>query len=1029
MKNIQPAIVIGLGGTGVKTITYLKKNLVEQAPDVAQFVRFLAIDIDELKGEAPSAGLFGEPIRLDPEKNEFYRIVDQTRGAEAKNIPAVSSWFPEDAYKFLPLAEGARQAKPVGRLGFFLHHGELARRLHQLTDRIVTPEIRTRFPGLRAGELNIYIVSSICGGTGGGLFLDVAYELRYLQEQRELPEKSRIKGLFALGDVYDAISKRVLANTYASLRELNWVQRERASFHPVYPDGTRDVIHTRAFDAIYLFGSSNNSNIEFASPDDFAQLCAEFIFLDSGADAQENGDALSAMIQSTRNNAEVYTMTYDADDTPRCFSSLGLCKIRFPAQRVGELCAVRMAREIIEHHIVGRLSEAEIIEARKKAQEFLITEGLGCDDENSDLPDRLVEKQLDGRERLPLGSWVTQNLARAYNNDLENMRDLEIGRINQIVKTLTDELNQMQNDMPLRVIEAIRAFHDVLELAITGMFRDNLGVSFVARFLQELLDKARSSRDFAQQEMKNLLGHEKRLADQMNNHTREMAGLLERGIFSFLRGEARRAQLKETYTAIRQHFINRINIMKIRAAVSFYDGVHDTRQRLMEGGEGAISRLSQKVNDIELIQAFVANLAKNFQEVYDDNKKMKASPFEVLIYDNDRFSELHEIFDAVYTDALRARLFEVILTHIGGSIWDLRHYIDNPLATEDLRALFLLTCQPPFQEQIDRKTVAQRIHTARQSLNNPKDYGPNLRSGYELANYFCRLNDAVARFANLRHSEQGLACVVAYLDDEDRGWYEVRRTLRESMTQSGREVPFTHTSDRHSILIYREFCGFPAYTLSRIGAYYNNFMNEARSDNAPPLQMLTKDPLPFINVPTRAVLSKFDVMAVEALALGVLISDSEQYYMVTRDEWRRRKLAEEAHSRGLPAAFDDRTAGSNRRMGSTLHEVMGRLDEQLPDEARLASQHVTYQDTLAQQIAERRAGLESELLCDLFEALYFEGYQGTARERINLETEIRPAIVFVLKRDFGLEEKHIFRPEQPHQALLRGVYIGVDRDR
>ena len=84
MKNILPSIVIGLGGTGVKTINFLKKTLIEQAPDVAEFVRFLAIDIDELKGEVPSAGLFGLPIRLDPEKNEFYRIVDQTRGAMRK---------------------------------------------------------------------------------------------------------------------------------------------------------------------------------------------------------------------------------------------------------------------------------------------------------------------------------------------------------------------------------------------------------------------------------------------------------------------------------------------------------------------------------------------------------------------------------------------------------------------------------------------------------------------------------------------------------------------------------------------------------------------------------------------------------------------------------------------------------------------------------------------------------------------------------------------------------------------------------
>src|SRR2546428_6079351 len=107
MKRIMPAVVIGLGGTGVKTITFLKKNLFEQAPDVAEFVRFLAIDIDELRGEAPPASLFDDPIRLDPEKNEFYRIVDQTRDNDARHIPEIASWFPEEGYKYLPLTEGA----------------------------------------------------------------------------------------------------------------------------------------------------------------------------------------------------------------------------------------------------------------------------------------------------------------------------------------------------------------------------------------------------------------------------------------------------------------------------------------------------------------------------------------------------------------------------------------------------------------------------------------------------------------------------------------------------------------------------------------------------------------------------------------------------------------------------------------------------------------------------------------------------------------------------------------------------------
>lgn len=1025
MKRIQPAVVIGLGGTGVRTITFLKKTLQEQAADVMQFVRFLAVDIDELKGEVPAGSLFGQSIRLDPEKNEFFRIVDQTRGAEASSIPSVANWFPSEGYKYLPLTEGARQAKPIGRLGFFLAHDEIARRIQRLTDRIVTPDTLRSFPGLRAGHLNIYVVSSICGGTGAGLFSDFAYELRYLQQLADLPERTRIKGLFALGDIYDAVSQRVLANTYASLRELNWVQRERASFHPVYPDGQRNVIQSPAFDAIYLFGNSNASNIEFSSPIDFAQLCAEFIFLDSGADALENGDPLSAMMQSMRNNAEVYTMNHDADGTPRIYSALGLCKIRFPAERVAELCAARMSREILEHHILGRLSQPEILDARRKAQELISTAGLGCDDESKDLPDRLVDKELDGGERAPLGQWVTQALHKAFNNDLDRMSSLAVSRFNQIVNTLQSELKQSQSDSASRVIDELHSFQRVLEQVIAKMFQENLGVSFVAKFLEALLESARSSRDYAQQELKNLLGHEKRLTDQMQNHIREMGDLLEQTLFGvILRGEARRAQLRETYKAIRQFFLNQIDAVKMRSAISFYDGVYDAKQQLMEGGTGAIAILSRMVTNIALIQSFVDKLAQGFRTAYDDNKRIEGSPFEILIYDNESFSELRAIFDSVHSDALRATLFEVVLQSVGGSLWHLRDLIDAADGEARLRGYLMAACKPPFLAEINKKTVAQRIYEARHDVVRPRDYTPNLQSAYEIASYFCKLNEVAARFADLRSSEQAIACVVAYQDESDAAWREVERTLRESMGHSGRQLPFVSTADRHSILIYREFCGFPAYTLSRIEGYHTSFVAESTRDNTPPLQMLTKEPLAHVNVPTSPVLSKYQVLAVEALALGVILCDGEEnYYLVTQDEWRRRKLAEDAQRQGRPATFEDRMAGSQRRMGTRLGEVVGLLGEKMPEEARLSADMERFEEQVRLEVEQRKVDIDREVLCDLFEALYFGGFEGTKRERIDLENEIRPAVAFILRREFALRKEHIFRPDRSHDEILRSIYL------
>lgn len=1024
MKQIQPSVVIGLGGTGVNTITYLKRVLEEQAPDLKEFVRFLAIDIDELKGELPSANLFGDPVRLDQEKNEFFRIVDQTKGGEARNIPAVTGWFPENGYQYLPLTEGARQVKAVGRLGFFLTHEEIARRIHRLTDRLVTPEVKTRFPGLRAGQLNIYIVGSICGGTGAGLFIDTAYELRYLQQQAELPERSRIKGLFALGDVYDAVSKRVLANTYASLREIDWFQREDAAYLPDYPGSRRDEIRLRGFDSVYLVSSSNITDIEMSSSQDFAQLCADMIFLDSGADAQESGDSLSQMIQSSRNNTEAYALASDADGTPRCYSSFGLCKIRFPAERVRDLCAARLAAALIQEYVIGDTEPQETLDAKRKALDFICNEALSCNDNGTDMPDRLAERQLETAERVPFGSWVTQNLTRAYNTDLENIRSLEIGRVNQIVKTLTKELVQLEESSHARVVQELQTYRALLDRVVGTMFQDQRGVGYVGRFLKEVGDSARASREYAQQEMKNALGHEKRLADQMNKENSELASLLDAGLFAPFKREAQREQLKTTYGAIRQYFLNRITFIKMRAAVDFYDGVFDARQRLVEGGEGAISITQSRINDLNLIQGFSENIAKVFRSAYEENKRIQGSPFEILIYDNDKFSDLDAIYKTVVTDALQNSLFGAVLGRVGGSVWAIRRFLDNEDKLAELRTLFMDVCRGPFDEEIGGKSVAQRIRDARRSPDNPIDYGPKVQTAFELAGYYCRLNDKAKRFADLRDSEQSLTVVVGYRDENDQAWQEVETVLREGMRRGGsREILPSRSSDRHTILVYREFSGFPAYTLSRITAYHNSFVDESRRENAAPLQMFTKEALQHIAVPTHPVLSGFDVLALEALTIGIIDWDEDHYYLVTEDEWRRRKFAAEAHARGEDAKVEDRTAGSQRKMGSSFSEVVARLAERLPDDQRLSSKRVLFKDEVAYQLAERRPKIDRNQLLTLYSAIYFEGLVGTERDNIALETAIRPPIVFILKRDFALREEHIKRPEKSRAALLREVYI------
>lgn len=129
---------------------------------------------------------------------------------------------------------------------------------------------------------------------------------------------------------------------------------------------------------------------------------------------------------------------------------------------VAELCAAHMSQEIIAHHIIGRLDQTEILEARRRVKGFINNEGLGCMDDAYDLPDRLCEKLMEGGERIAFDNWLTKSLASAYNNDVENINKLQIKRFTVIVQKLNSELSQLQSELPDRAIEELHNFQGVL---------------------------------------------------------------------------------------------------------------------------------------------------------------------------------------------------------------------------------------------------------------------------------------------------------------------------------------------------------------------------------------------------------------------------------------------------------------------------------------------------------------------------------------------------------------------------------------
>src|SRR5438270_8699980 len=74
--------------------------------------------------------------------------------------------------------------RAVGRMGFFYHFNSIEKQLRRMVQTIM--DVNTREIAFERGfDVSgngpiVYLVFSLCGGTGSGLFLDVAYVLRQL---------------------------------------------------------------------------------------------------------------------------------------------------------------------------------------------------------------------------------------------------------------------------------------------------------------------------------------------------------------------------------------------------------------------------------------------------------------------------------------------------------------------------------------------------------------------------------------------------------------------------------------------------------------------------------------------------------------------------------------------------------------------------------------------------------------------------------------------------------------------------------
>lgn len=276
---LKKFLIIGLGGSGGKTLRYLKQNLQQKLTNtgwtegIPTGWQLLHIDTPTQQ-DTPT--LPGNPKLLNPDEylplaTTGIQLDDIIENLQTKN-QNFDGWYINPHTTNIPITMGAGQYRAVGRTIGLYHTNRIQTQLQNkqktLTTAGATAQLHrlttTLHPNQTTTDHNtpptVIIITSLAGGTGSGLLTDICDLLRTNGE----PWLDESIGILYSADIFTELSTAATAgiqpNTAAAIAEL---------LHGYYADGgftppNNGPIQQRSGPAYpYIIGHTNTKGVTF----------------------------------------------------------------------------------------------------------------------------------------------------------------------------------------------------------------------------------------------------------------------------------------------------------------------------------------------------------------------------------------------------------------------------------------------------------------------------------------------------------------------------------------------------------------------------------------------------------------------------------------------------------------------------------------------------------------------------------------------------------------------------------------------
>ena len=370
---LRPTLIIGLGGTGSKIVLEAKARLEETfgSNGYKAAIKFLSFDTANENLVTTQPNHPDKKVIFSPEQ-EFVRISDvplhdlmQSRDTN----PAIAAILPE-ILQSTQIDQGAQQVRRLGRVALFYHYPRVREKLIQTISDLRDVQVMGKIGETKRhhihvrdrGRLRVFLICSICGGTGSGTFLDIAYLVRHIAKDAGIDDARAVDviGMLLLPEVFHEISTtgwdRIRANAYAALLDMEYYNQPRRADEALYRvDFPGEQVHVEGppFSLAYLVSSSGKDST-LKGLTDLAPLLGEALHT---MISSRVGEQLDATLDNIRGSLSRYFRGYRA-----FYSALGIAQLVYPSEwlkrQFTEHMKYRMIRERIRFSSPQHLQDA-----------------------------------------------------------------------------------------------------------------------------------------------------------------------------------------------------------------------------------------------------------------------------------------------------------------------------------------------------------------------------------------------------------------------------------------------------------------------------------------------------------------------------------------------------------------------------------------------------------------------------------------------------------------------------------------------